>query len=445
MFPAGVFPSVKNTLILAASLLACSGLALGQRHGGGHDMGGGGLSAYSRPDGVDEKDTLKDFHQALAVQATSRQIAAFQDIIKSTNSAKDKLNAFLPESGQTARAGVTSLDAAFETARAATKKFQQAFSDAQKSGLKDFMKRLEKADSDLGQEITHFDQGIEAEAAPGDLAARATSLNKSLAIFSDEQLALGREMGITLASGQDVAFHLPAVKHPVKAGTETLSLEVSGILSQSESKGDLRTFQLEMMVDVSDLQDNISAVMKDQLDGGRLCGERLAVKRATLVAASPASSLTLDLHFERWMCRPSSSPMELAEADGSAEMKLTPSIDTSNSLGLASEFTRVNASGMMGEELRSGDLGTDLRDKVNKSVLSVLRAAANLKTILPGAAQAGATLQTAKFQESGPGGLRVLLQGQVQMSNEQVNLLATQLNQTLSAQSTQPTPANPQQ
>ena len=436
MFPAVVIPSVKKSLVLAAIFIASSGLAVAQRHGGGHDVGGGGLSAYSRPDGVDEKDTLKDFHQALAEQATSQQIAEFQDIVKSTNAAKDKLNAFVQASGEPAREGVTPLDAAFEAARTATRKFQQGFSDAQKSGMKDFTKRLEKADADLGQEIARFDQGIEAESAAGDLASRAANLTKAVATFSDEQLALGREMGITLASGEDVAFHLPAVKHPVNAGGETLSVEVSGLLSQTESKGDLRTFHLEMMVDVSDLQDDISTIMKAQIDGGKLCGERLAVKRATLVPAAPSSSLGLDLHFERWMCRGNSvPPIELAESDGSVVMKLTPAIDTSNALALTSDFTRVNATGMMGDELRSGDLGADLRDRVTKSLLSVLRAGANLKTALPGAAQAGVTLQTAKFQEAGPGGLKIVLQGQVQMSNEQVNLLVTQLNQTLSAQS----------
>jgi hypothetical protein len=48
--------------------------------------------------------------------------------------------------------------------------------------------------------------------------------------------------------------------------------------------------------------------------------------------------------------------------------------------------------------------------------------------------QNSATLQSAKFRDLGVGGLSVVLEGQVEISNEQANQLASQLNQTLSAQ-----------
>ena len=65
--------SLANRLILVVILLAYSGTLAAQRRGS--SSGGAGLSTYGRPDGVDEKDSLKDFHHILAVQATSQQIA----------------------------------------------------------------------------------------------------------------------------------------------------------------------------------------------------------------------------------------------------------------------------------------------------------------------------------------------------------------------------------
>jgi hypothetical protein len=69
-----------RSITLGSLLLACPLLATAQRHGGGGSTGGG-LSGISRPDGVSEKDSLKDFHDAMAVQATSQQVAAFQGLL----------------------------------------------------------------------------------------------------------------------------------------------------------------------------------------------------------------------------------------------------------------------------------------------------------------------------------------------------------------------------
>jgi hypothetical protein len=89
---------------------------------------------------------------------------------------------------------------------------------------------------------------------------------------------------------------------------------------------------------------------------------------------------------------------------------------------------------MLGEELRSGDRGNDLREKVAKAVLLALQSGVDFKTTLPGAIQSSAILESARFRDAGSGGLSVALEGKVQVSNEQVNLLASQLNQGLTAQ-----------
>lgn len=425
-------------VIISAILLACPVSAKAQHHGG-HEMGGGGIpGASGRPDGVDEKDTLKDFHQALAVQATRQQIAEFQDVVNATNAAKDKLNAFAE--GKSGREGITSLDQSLENARSATKKFEEGFSPAQKSGLKDTAKRLEKADSDLAQEAQHLDQSVHGESANTEIAAHAAATSKALADFANVQLALGREMGITLASGQDLSFNFPQVRNNAVIADRTISVGTSGVLSQTTTGGDLRSFNLEMTLDLSDLQQSISEVMNGQLSEAKSCGERLSVRQAAMGAAAPSSSLTLKLHFERWSCSRAfgSIATELGEGEGTVEFRLTPSVETTNALKITATIKRIDAAGMMGEELRSGDLGTDLSDKVAKAILTAVQTGADFKTTVPGAVQNTATLQTARFQDSGAGGLKFVIDGQMQLSNEKVELLARQLNQSLSAQGIPP-------
>ncbi len=434
MFRLKVDPVSVMLLVMTSTLLLYPGRALAQHHGG-HGMGGI-PGASGRPDGVDEKDTLKDFHQALAVQATSQQIAAFQSLVNATNAAKDKLNSFAI--GKTSRDGVAPFDQALENARDLTRRFQDSFSPAQKSGLKDTQKRLERSDSDLEQEVHRLDQSVQGESASPEISAHATAAAKALTDFANVQLALGREMGIALASGEDMSFNFPQVRNNALVADRTISVGTSGMLSQTTTQGDLRAFSLEMILDLSDLQQTITELMNSQLYEAKACGERLSVRQASMGSATPASALTLKLHFERWSCSRAFGSMatELGEGEGTVELRLTPSVDATNALKIAATIKRIDAAGMMGEELRSGDLGTDLSDKVAKAILAVVQTGTDFKTTMPGAVQNSATLQTARFQDSGSGGLKFVVDGQMQLSNEKVELLARQLNQSLSAQST---------
>jgi len=436
MLRPGLFFSVSRKIIPGTILLFCATLAAAQHHGGaGHGAAGAIPGGISRPDGVDEADPLKDFHHALAVQATSQQIAEFQELVKSTSAAKDKLHAFTEAVGRAGRVGTTALDQTLEDARTRSKKFQDGFSESQKSGLKDLAKRLEKADSDLEQELKRLDQIVQSESSAPEVASRAASLDQALTDFTSEQLALGREMGIVLATGQDLAFNLPKVRNRVNFGSRTIAVDISGSLSQTQVEGDLRTFQLETTVDLSELQQGITEILNAQLPS-RSCGARLAVKRATIMAAAPASSVVLQLHYERWSCNRTFGQSELAESDGAVEIKLIPAVDQSNGLSLTPEFKRIDATGMMADDLRSGDLGNTLRDKVASSVFVAVQAGSDFKATLPAALQNGVTLHSVRFQDPSGSGLKAFLQGQVRLSNEQVDLLASQLNQTLSAQHT---------
>jgi hypothetical protein len=89
--------------------------------------------------------------------------------------------------------------------------------------------------------------------------------------------------------------------------------------------------------------------------------------------------------------------------------------------------------------LRSGDLGATLRDQIAASLLSALQKGTDLKATLPPVAQGSATLQKVQFQDAGASQLNLVLDGELQFSDEQTQQFAVQLKQRLSAQGA-PTP-----
>lgn len=419
---------------LLAALLLHSFAALAQRHGER-----AAPNILTRPDGVDTSDPLRDFHQALAVQATTQQIAEFQAALKLTDAAKTKLQDLQERHEKQAASTNPDFREPLEDARNANRKFIDGFSSTQKTGLKEATRRIDKADASLADEEKKFDELLRAPG--GELPSSADALDKALTEFSNQQLALGREMGIVLANAQDVTFNLPALKTTVNVARQPVQVTVSGVLSQTSVAGSERTFRLELMGNMSDLQQTITDILRAELDSDNSCGERVAVRQAMVVPSAPASVLNLQLHYERWSCvrlYGQTTSNELAESDGNVEIKLVPAIENSHLLKLSAEFGRIDASGAMADAIRLGDLGNDLRDKVTQAVLTAMRTTGDFKTTLPPVLQGAATLQNASFEDVGSGVLAILLEGQVQISDEQAKALASQLNQTLSARESVP-------
>ena len=322
MFRRGSSFSAVHVMVGGWLLLACPLLATAQRHGGG-GAAGGSLSGYSRPTGVDEKDSLKDFHQTMAVQATSQQIAEFQALVKTTEAAQAGLESFLQllrtQNAAAEPARPDDPNRALDNVRSATRKFQEGFSPAQKAGLKDIARRLAKTDLDLEQEEKRLDQVLESKAAAPEIIAHVETLQKAVAECQNQQFALGREMSITQASGQDLAFVLPQGKSMVSIGSLPIPVTASGVLTKIAEQGSQRTFKLELAADLSELQQNIFEILQAQLDTSQMCGQRVAIRQATLTPATPASLVVVRLHFERWMCTQTlgrQTANELAEGDG---------------------------------------------------------------------------------------------------------------------------------
>lgn len=410
--------------------------------GGGRGMGGGSGVSAGRPDGVSERDDLKDFHRALALQATPEQIAAFRKIAQYTQAARDQLQSFL-ESLQKAVSAPpltersAAVDEALAGARAGNQNFLTSFSDAQKSGLQDLTKKLAKSDSELDKQSKLLDEAGKSVASAAELlSSAAAALEKELAVFQNEQLALGREMGILL-SDENVAFKLPTVTNSISVAGQSISLPTSGTASRASVENGRNVYSLELTSDLGDLQQNIPAILRPALARSPRCGERIQLQEASLTPAVPAVLVVATLHYERWACALGSSqadPTEVDDAEATIEVKLTPSV---GDVGVAftSEITRVQAEGFLRNSLRSGDLGAELREQIAASILSILQKATDFKATLPPIAQLSTSLQKIQFQDAGADELGLIVNDRLQLSDEQANQFAVQLRQNVSERS----------
>jgi hypothetical protein len=456
-----------SLLIAGVVLLAGPARMLAQRGGGGGAGGGGGMGGgrntmpiicvHDCPalrQGMSAEDDLKNFRRVIAVQATADQRAAFNKIAQYAEAAGDQLNAFRESLQKTPASSLlsdraTALDQAIEKARASNQNFLTSFSSAQKSGLLDITKKMSKADSDLDKQIKALDQIVQASKPSSDeIASSAAILDKALASFQSEQLALGREMSILFDPTRlDVSFSLPPVTNTMTFNGQAISLPAAGAVFRTSSENGNNLFSLKLVADLSELQLNITGLLRSRLTRAPRCGERIEIQQATLTPLEPASLVVASLHYERWVCPPDSgrgssgraspgieSPMEVAAGDGAIEVKLTPAVEPKTGLSLVSETTRVEAEAFLRDLLRSGDLGVMLREQIAASVLSALQNASDLKTTLPPVAQQSATVQKVQFQDAGADQLNLLLVGQLQFSDEQTGQFAAQLKQRLSAQ-----------
>ncbi len=469
------------TLLLALALVAAPRTVLAQRGAGGagnvgDPANGGTVGRNSIPlicvhdcpslrEGLNADDTLKNFRQALAVQASPEQRAAFAKIAQYTQTASDCLQLFRRALNQAPTSAApadqaASLTQALEQARAGNQNFLSSFSEAQKSGLKDATAKLAKAEFDLEKQGKTLDQALRTPKPEHDfINTSAAALEKELAAFQNAQLALASEMSILFSPGQDATFSLPPATNSVAIAGQSINIPTTGAVSrvyQDEPTPETSQapapvpdlFRLHLVADLSDLQLNVADILRHPLARSPRCGERIEVRQATLTPQAPAALLTATLHFEHWVCPAGQYPMEVAGGDATLEVKLSPSVEASFEqtpgqnlapsadprLALASEITSVEATGFLRDSLRIGDLGATLRDQITAALLSPLQKAADPKATLPSAAQPNATIQKVRFQDDGADQLSLVVEGKLQFTAAQLEQFAAQLKQRLAAQ-----------
>jgi hypothetical protein len=223
------------------------------------------------------------------------------------------------------------------------------------------------------------------------------------------------------ARAEDIVLKIPPVKSSFDVKGQAVKITAWGAVS-SAPEG---LFKVALTADLSDLQDNIGALLASQLNRQDRCGERLSVDSATLVPASPGASLTTQVHYERWGCVKAFGRevvKRLMGGNAVITVRLTPSAGK-DGISMASEVQKIDADGSLGEVLRSGSLGATLKEKIASSIESSVRKGLDLKSTLPPEVAAAVTLQNAQFASGAEGRLWFSLDGLVHLSAAQFQSL----------------------
>jgi hypothetical protein len=239
------------------------------------------------------------------------------------------------------------------------------------------------------------------------------------------------------ARAQNGIFKIPPVKIPLDVKGQPLAITAWATLTLSTQEHNLRILNLQLTGDLSDLQQNLTGLLRTELNKDDRCSDRIAIESASLTPLEPASQATIQLHFERWACIKllgKQTTKRLIGGDAQIQIKLTPQISEDNTtLRLDPEIGQIHADGSLGELLRSGALGETIREKVKSAILSALQKGTNVGATLPPAVQGYVTLENAEFKDGGNGRLLVLLSGNARVTQEQVQMLAQQLKERIAS------------
>jgi hypothetical protein len=199
-----------------------------------------------------------------------------------------------------------------------------------------------------------------------------------------------------LAAG---ALEIPQVSVPVNVAGQTVTIGLSGSISESPDRSETGGFLLHLNAQLADFQAHLAPILKAELDRSDRCGERISVEEAVLLPAAPAAHLTAHLHVEKWVCFKAfgkENAKRLVGGKALVEMQLMPE-NTENGPHLNASIGRIEADGSLGELLNSGSLGNALRDKIRESILKSVRKATEPETLLPPPVRTYATIRTLAF------------------------------------------------
>ena len=240
------------------------------------------------------------------------------------------------------------------------------------------------------------------------------------------------------SNDQTTTFKIPPVKIPVNVKDHQVTLAASALITLKTKSQGMNILNLRITGDLSDLQQNMTELLSAALDKDDHCGERIAIQHATLTPTEPGSLAVVQLHYEKWGCAKvfgKQQAKRLVGGNAVMQMTLTPSIEEDGSeLRLVPEVGPIQADGSLGELLRSGTFGEMLREKIRNAILSALQKGSNLKATLPPAVQDYAKIKEARFQDGGADRLLVILDGEIQITNEQIQALAKQVKERTAAQ-----------
>jgi hypothetical protein len=239
------------------------------------------------------------------------------------------------------------------------------------------------------------------------------------------------------ASDPTATFQIPPVKIPLDVKDQQLTIASSVSIAVTRDGRGLNTARLQLLADLSEVQQNLTGVLSSALDKIDGCGDHIRIQSATLMPLDPATQAVVALHYERWACAVvlgKKQAKRVTSGNAVVEMKLTPAVEANNrELRLVPDVGRIEADDSVGEFLRSGPVGDMLRDKIRNAILSTLQKGTDLSATLPSALEGHARIQNAQFQDAGEGRLAVHLQGEFPVTDEQMEFLSDQVKQRIAS------------
>lgn len=225
-------------------------------------------------------------------------------------------------------------------------------------------------------------------------------------------------------------WHIPPVTTRLDVHGQPLDVTVSGTVAPARAGQGQEAIRVNLDADLAELQRNLTVLMAAQLNQSNRCGERLTIERATLVPAAPSGLLTAAVHFEKWACAKAFGKemvKKLVAGDGAVALKLTPEVADGKTLRLAADVTSIDATGPVGDLLRSGSLGDAVREKIRAALVNALEKSTDLKTALPEAVGEVAALRGAQFRDGGEGRLILSVESEIHMSEHEAAALLEHL------------------
>jgi hypothetical protein len=215
-----------------------------------------------------------------------------------------------------------------------------------------------------------------------------------------------------------LTLKIPPVKTGLDLEGQPVAISAWGTISAAR----VGIFRVAVTVDLDDFQEHLTPVLAAQLNESDRCGDRLTVERTALAPAAPSSLLTVNLHYERYVCVKALGKeivRKLVGGNAEVEVNLTPAVEE-NEIMLAAKVLKIDADGSLGEVLRTGALGNLLREKIEASIESNIQQVANRKTALPPAIESSVAIQTAQFADGGAGRLWLTIDGEAYLSELQL-------------------------
>jgi hypothetical protein len=276
-------------------------------------------------------------------------------------------------------------------------------------------------------EAVHSAFGNTAQTPP--LAHRSVKLGSSILAFF-----LGVQVFALPAGAANFTFSTGPRKISLKIGNRPVLVTASGTVLASSRGHDEYLLSLRLEADLSDIQQHMTGLMRSELDKNESCGDRITIERAALIPAEPSVRAVIQLNYERYACVKlfgKRRAEKLIGGNGLVQMKFTPFVEDQRTLRLVPEVERIQASGSLGQLLRSGSIGNTVREKISKALLSAMQRGADPQVTLPPALQNIAGINEAQFEDEGSGRLGFGLAGQVVISSQQIQLIENKLRARL--------------